>query len=86
MKPTSEFIRDVIRACGGASKIAQARGVRPSAVNNWTLRRQIPADCCPSLERLSLGRYRCEQMRPDVEWSVLRAGGVEVFSPAESAT
>ncbi|WP_425536192.1 YdaS family helix-turn-helix protein [Chromobacterium vaccinii] len=84
MRPTSEFIREVIRACGGASKIAEARGVLPSAVNNWPLRRQIPADCCPSLEKLSLGRFRCEQMRPDVEWSVLRASGAEGFSRVDS--
>lgn len=41
------------------SKIAS--GVKP-----------IPADRCPTFERITAREVTCEEMRPDVEWHVLR--------------
>ena len=35
--------------------------------------RPIPAEHCPAIERATGGAVRCEELRPDVAWSVLRA-------------
>lgn len=32
----------------------------------------IPADRCPTFERITDRAVTCEEMRPDVEWHVLR--------------
>lgn len=69
----ASLIKDIIRDAGGAAAVAAELRLGVSAVNNWPLRGQIPAEHCPSLERLSGGKRRCEEMRPDVEWQVLRS-------------
>lgn len=56
---------------GGQSRLAELLGVKPPTVNQWVLgRRQVPAARCPEVERLSA--VRCEDLRPDVNWAVLR--------------
>lgn len=32
----------------------------------------FPAEHCPVCERLTSGKVRCEELRPDVAWDVLR--------------
>ncbi len=39
--------------------------------------RRTPAERCPAIERATGGLVRCEDLRPDVEWSVLRATDTE---------
>lgn len=61
------------RACekvGGAVKLAQALEVSIQVVTNWKLRDRIPAEMCPRIEGLT--GVRCEDLRPDVAWGVLR--------------
>jgi transcription antitermination factor NusA-like protein len=38
-------------------------------VNQWS-RTRVPAEYCPDIEAIT--GVRCEQLRPDVNWSVLR--------------
>lgn len=58
---------------GGVSALARLLGVTPSAVHQWLRgQRPVPAERCPAIERLTLRAVTCEQLRPDVEWSVLR--------------
>lgn len=47
-----------------ARKLGRTRG----AVNQW--KKQVPAEVCPEIERLT--GVRCEELRPDVAWGVLR--------------
>ncbi len=65
------------RACeivGSQTALAKLLGVTPGYVNQWVSgHRQIPADYCPAIEAATNGVIRCEQMRPDVGWSYLRA-------------
>jgi DNA-binding transcriptional regulator YdaS (Cro superfamily) len=35
--------------------------------------RTVPAQHCPAIERLTEGAVCCEDLRPDIEWGVLRA-------------
>lgn len=64
------------KACGAVGgQAAMARELRcsPSWVNQMVSgRRPIPADQCPTIERLTAGAVRCEDLRPDVDWAYLR--------------
>lgn len=64
-------IERAISAAGGVSKLATSLGVKPQHVCNWVVR-QVPAERCPDIERATAGAVRCEELRPDVDWSVLR--------------
>lgn len=57
-----------------AVSLAAAIGVNPVLISQWrTGARKVPAERCPSIERATNGIVRCEDLRPDVDWSVLRA-------------
>jgi DNA-binding transcriptional regulator YdaS (Cro superfamily) len=60
-----------IELCGGLAKFAAAIGQTSQTVSNWRARK-IPAEHCPVIERATGGEVRCEQLRPDVQWGVLR--------------
>lgn len=58
---------------GGQASLARAMGVQPPTVNQWAKGdRPIPAERCPQIEALTSGKVRCEELRPDVNWAVLR--------------
>ncbi|HRT10468.1 MAG TPA: helix-turn-helix domain-containing protein [Candidatus Paceibacterota bacterium] len=57
---------------GTQAALAKAIGVVPQVVNNWQRRGNIPAEYCPAIERATAGQVKCEDLRPDVDWSVLR--------------
>lgn len=56
---------------GGRASLARELNVKPSALGNWKSR-GVPAERCPTIERLTSGAVRCETLRPDVEWAYLR--------------
>lgn len=56
--------------------LSRALGVKYQLIQGWRGRERrfaTPAEFCPSIERATDGRIRCEELRPDVDWSVLRA-------------
>lgn len=62
-----------IQVVGGQSALAKAIGGTPQLVNNWVRRGgRVPMAHCPSIERATDGAVTCEDLRPDVDWSVLR--------------
>jgi len=61
-----------IDALGGIAALARAIKVKPSTPAMWKQRVNVPAEYCPSIERATNGAVRCEELRPDVDWSVLR--------------
>lgn len=68
-------LKEIIQALGGPSAVGRRLGVRPQAVSLWVVNDRIPADRVPELERLAreLGvPVRAEQLRSDIDWSVLR--------------
>lgn len=67
-----EVIDRAIRVAGGYAHLARKLGVKLQTVCAWRSRGQVPADRCPTIERITDGRVRCEDLRPDVEWYVLR--------------
>lgn len=65
---------------GSQRALADLLGVTKGAVNQWKdVDRKVPAEHCPLIERATAGVVRCEDLRPDVAWDVLRMqAGVEV--------
>lgn len=62
------------RAVDGATRLAQLLSkpehtVSKSSVSRWK-RERVPAEYCPDIEALT--GVPCEDLRPDVNWSVLR--------------
>jgi DNA-binding transcriptional regulator YdaS (Cro superfamily) len=68
----AEAAKRAVEALGGPVRAAQALEIeRYQTVQSWT-RNRIPAEYCPLIERATNGAVRCEDMRPDVAWDVLR--------------
>lgn len=66
--------RRAVALLGGpvsAARKLQVKGGRHQTVQSW-LRTRVPAEYCPRIERETDRRVLCEQLRPDVEWGVLR--------------
>lgn len=77
MPETSEHpIDQAARIIGSAAALARLLGVTRGAVTQYKEDgRRIPAEHCPVIERETKARgeaVRCESLRPDIDWSVLR--------------
>ena len=59
-----------IDIANGVGALASAIGVSASAPSMWKARGNVPAKHCPAIEHAT--GVRCEDLRPDVHWSVLR--------------
>lgn len=58
---------------GLQAKLAKEIGVPASNVSMWASgSRRVPVKYCPAIERATNGAVRCEELRPDVDWSCLR--------------
>lgn len=58
---------------GNQLQLAQRLGVSKGALSQWKLPdRQVPAEQCGAIERLTGGRVDCETLRPDVDWGIYR--------------
>jgi DNA-binding transcriptional regulator YdaS (Cro superfamily) len=70
--------RRAVKVLGGPSAAAIALGVphhRYQTVQQWIFNR-VPAEYCPTIEFETSARgepVRCEEIRSDVKWGVLRA-------------
>lgn len=72
----NEAVKQAAKLVGGVSALARLVGVSGPAVTQWTTGfRQVPAERCPLIERATEGEIRCENLRPDVDWAVLRENG-----------
>ncbi|WP_307608418.1 helix-turn-helix domain-containing protein [Variovorax boronicumulans] len=83
----TDAIRAAAEKVGGQASLARLLDVKPPTVNQWVKgERQVPAEQCPAIERATSGAVRCEELRPDVPWEVLRLqAGIEPepITPAE---
>ena len=75
--PPQEAAERAIEVLGGQVSAARilVKDGRHQTIQSW-LKNRVPADYCPLIERetAALGKtVRCEELRPDIEWSVLRA-------------
>lgn len=68
-------VSEIIRKLGGPVRVGRQLGIRSQAVSLWIRADRIPAGRVPQLERMAREHgtdVRAEDMRPDIEWSVLR--------------
>lgn len=65
-----DALKKAIDIAGSQSALAKKIGLVPQVVNNWLARGNVPAEYCPNIEQAT--GVRCEDLRPDVNWSVLR--------------
>jgi DNA-binding transcriptional regulator YdaS (Cro superfamily) len=73
---------------GSQTALANLLGVSKAAVGQWKEPgRRVPAEHCPLIERATTGAVRCEELRPDIAWDVLRMqAGIEAeAAPAGAA-
>jgi DNA-binding transcriptional regulator YdaS (Cro superfamily) len=68
------------------SQLARDIGAHPVVVSQWTKgARRVPAEYCPSIERETAGAVRCEDLRPDVDWGVVRHSAALQLMKQETA-
>lgn len=65
-----EAFFEAIRIAGSRWDLADRIGVAHSTPGMWVMRKKVPAEHCPAIERET--GVRCELIRPDVPWGVLR--------------
>lgn len=77
-----DALHRAVHLLGGQAALASAIGLKQQHVWNWLHRGGlVPAEHCPAIERATSGAVRCEELRPDVAWQVLR----EDAAPAKAA-
>jgi DNA-binding transcriptional regulator YdaS (Cro superfamily) len=89
-------VERAIKAFGSQAAMASALGLAQPTVSEW-LRgaRRVPAERCPEIERETkrIAGERgdptlvvtCEELRPDMAWSVLREQTAPEAEPAKAA-
>lgn len=66
-----QALDEAIQKAHGVGALATLIGLEyGSTVSNWKIRRRVPAEYCPAIERET--GVRCERLRPDVDWAFLR--------------
>lgn len=60
----------IVRA-GGVKALADFFGISVRAIYKWKVK-GVPLHRCPDIEDLLHGEVRCEDLRSDVNWQVLR--------------
>ena len=69
---TTTHIKRAITLMGGVAETVRTLNLNGHAtVYQWT-KTQVPAERCPQIEQATGGLVRCEDLRPDVQWSILR--------------
>ena len=58
---------------GEMARLIRAMNIAQPIVSLWVSgKRRVPAERCPEIERITEGKVTCEELRPDVNWKVLR--------------
>lgn len=66
-------LNSYLKKPGSAVALANELKIPASLLSQWrTGRRTTPAERCPSIEKATNGAVTCEELRPDVDWAVVR--------------
>ena len=80
-------VRKAVDIVGSATELAKRLGVTPPSIHQWISGfRRVPAERCPLIERATGGAVRCEELRPDVDWAVLRGTAAATAARDSGAT
>jgi len=78
-------LADYLSERGKVNVLAASIGIPAALLSQWkTGARQVPAERCPDIEAATSGAVTCEELRPDINWAVLRCG-CEKVNPADTA-
>ena len=70
---TTEAVQRACDSMGGIPKLADAIGVSLATIYDWRRgRRSVSAKSCMHIERATNGTIKCEDLRPDLDWAILR--------------
>ena len=61
-----------IKAMGGVAGTVRVLHLNGHATVQQWRKNRVPAEYCPRIEEATGGLVRCEDLRPDVRWDVLR--------------
>jgi DNA-binding transcriptional regulator YdaS (Cro superfamily) len=65
-------IQRAITIMGGLKATQERLGLKSyQSIQQWR-RVRVPAGYCPDIEAATGGAVRCEDLRPDINWAVLR--------------
>jgi len=71
MKTPIERAADIV---GSQVALSKELHVSKALVSLWVNgASRVAAQHCPLIERLTDGQVRCEELRPDIQWGLLRA-------------
>jgi len=66
-------LREYLSKAGAGTALAKKLDISPVLVSQWCNGvRRVPAERCPDIERATGGSVRCEDLRPEIDWAVLR--------------
>ena len=82
--PVNEALVAAIAMYPTLKAFAQAVGVRYQVVQQWLVN-GVPAEHCPTIERLTNGKVRCERLNSKVDWAYVRATPVVEDSVTQAA-
>ena len=70
---------------GKRAVLARQIGVKQIMITMWIKgRARIPAERCIQIEKITGGKVTCEEMRPDIDWAVVRMPKNNIATPSES--
>jgi DNA-binding transcriptional regulator YdaS (Cro superfamily) len=84
--PPEDALAAAIQHFGSVVALARKLEVPSSLPSMWRKRGRVPAEHCPAIEAATGGAVRCEELRPDVQWHVLRASALKSPAPVEEAS
>lgn len=90
MSSAQQAARRAIQVMDGpanAARLLNVKGHRHQTVQSW-LKNRVPAEHCPAIERVTRERgsvVTCEELRPDVDWAVLRSAVAAPAADREAA-
>lgn len=71
-------VKNAANVVGGITALAKELAVTPPTVHQWISGvRPVPVGRCPQIERATSGVVCCEDLRPDVDWAVLRGSSAD---------
>ena len=66
----NQALLQAIKICGSQAELARRIVAATPQVNEWTKGdRPIPPPRCEQIERATDGGVRCEDLRPDLDWT-----------------
>ena len=78
-------IEQAIIAMGGVAEVVRKLNLNGHATVFQWKKTRVPAERCPQIEQATGGLVRCEDLRPDVAWSVIETRHLRNPAPTAQA-